>query len=123
MATEFSYDVKDRMTIESKGNFVTCLGNVSWNGGPHKLELRRWIIKGDEVVPQRGVTFSTEEGPHNLTEALVKMGYGNTAKLAVMLTEREDYASSTANVGEEEAEIDTSNDMYSIGDLLNSISK
>ena len=50
------------------------------------------------------------------------MGYGDTAKLAVALTKREDYMMSTTNVGDEEDdEIDS--DMYSAGDLLKSISK
>ena len=50
------------------------------------------------------------------------MGYGDTAKLAVALTKREDYMMPTTNVGDEEDdEIDS--DMYSAGDLLKSISK
>ena len=120
MDNQFSYDVKDRYTIEARGNILVCIGHTSWNDGPYKLELRKWVVKGDEVVPQKGVTM-THEGADKLAEILIKMGYGDTAKLAAMLTKREDYMMATTNVGDEVDEIDT--DMYSAGDLLKSISK
>lgn len=121
MDNKFKYDVKDRYTIEARGNILVCIGHTSWNDGPYKLELRKWVVKGDEVVPQKGVTIS-HEGADKLTETLVKMGYGDTAKLAVALTKREDYMMPTTNVGDEvDDEIDS--DMYSAGDLLKSISE
>ena len=122
MAKKFTYNVKNRITIESTDNFITCLGTVSWNNNPYKLELRRWIVNGDNVVPQKGVTLNTEEGANRLTEVLVKMGYGDTAKLAVMLSQRDEYEMATANVGDQDAEIEDT-DLFTIGDILNTISK
>ena len=106
MDNQFKYDVKDRYTIEARGSILVCIGHTSWNDGPYKLELRKWVVRGDEVLPQKGITVSHE----------------GADKLADALTKREDYMMDTLNVGDEEDdEIDS--DMYSAGDLLKSISK
>ena len=121
MDNQFKYDVKDRYTIEARGSILVCVGHTSWNDGPYKLELRKWVVRGDEVLPQKGITVS-HEGADKLAETLIKMGYGDTAKLAVALTKREDYMMDTLNVGDEEDD-EIESDMYSAGDLLKSISK
>ena len=90
MDNQFKYDVKDRYTIETRGSILVCIGHTSWNDGPYKLELRKWVVRGDEVLPQKGITLS-HKGADNLTESLVKMGYGNTEKIMALLSERDDY--------------------------------
>ena len=119
MDNKFKYDVKDRYTIEARGNILVCIGHTSWNDGPYKLELRKWVVRGDEVLPQKGITLS-HKGADNLTESLVKMGYGNTEKIMALLSKRDDYNRESA-VTEESSNEET--DMYSAGDLLKSISE
>ena len=34
---------------------------ISWNNGPLQLDLRRWLLKGDDLQPCRGVTLTDDE--------------------------------------------------------------
>ena len=59
-----TYDVKkdgiDEIIEETK-NATMMLREVAWNGRDYHLELRKWIISGEELKPLRGIAFSTEE--------------------------------------------------------------
>lgn len=97
MAKEpLEFEIKDEDIYEnvfdSNGSQILAMRNVSWNGNEPKLELRKWIVKGDdeEDVPLKGFSFLTDFGPHNLAEMLVKNGYGDWEVLRRYLYERED---------------------------------
>lgn len=80
--------------IDEKGNMTINLRQLYWGDNPNKvrLDLRRWSINANgEEVPGKGVSFMTEEGPHTLTETLIKTGYGDTRNIITNLTEREDF--------------------------------
>lgn len=86
------YDIKEKpIIVDSKYQTVICLAEVSWNDRPFRMELRKWAIKGDEMIPQKGVTFMTPEGPHTLTETLIEQGFGDTKRILELLQSRPDF--------------------------------
>ena len=96
-----SYEVKEdgiNELIEEKNNMVTMLREVSWNGRESHLEIRKWVEDAEKETPMKGVSFMTEEGPHNLTETLVKCGFGNTKNIIKQLSVRDDFDNSLINV-------------------------
>ena len=74
-------------------NSFIALRKLRWNeNGKFKLDLRKWYINNEgEEIAGKGVSFSTEEGPSNLIEALLKHGYGETRKTLNGLKDREDF--------------------------------
>lgn len=87
---EIVYNVEDgsKHLIDQKGNSIIQLTKISWNNGPYKMDLRKWAFKGETLVPQKGFSFLTENGPHSLAEILVDIGYGDTEKLQSSLNKR-----------------------------------
>ena len=81
--------INDFGTIENKKNAHIALRMVKWFDKDPSLDLRVWFKGVDEETPSKGFTFSTQEGPHNLTEKMVELGYGDTQKLKGMLDDRE----------------------------------
>lgn len=87
--------------VDEKGSMYIALRKTAWyNEGKEptedkaKIEIRKWQVEDGESAtdsPRRGVTFLTEEGPHNLVEAMVKHGFGDTKKVLNQLKHREDF--------------------------------
>lgn len=79
---KITYDILDENPLENvfdnKDNSYLAIRTVSWNKSSPKLEVRRWYINDENnESPSKGITFSTEEGPHQLTHLLLKLGYGD----------------------------------------------
>ena len=79
---KITYDILDENPLENvfdnKDNSYLAIRTVSWNKSSPKLEVRRWYIDDENnESPSKGITFSTEEGPHQLTHLLLKLGYGD----------------------------------------------
>lgn len=108
MAFDFNYTINPDMdeVIDEKGNSSLMLRLVSWGGREEKLELRKWVMnENGKETPLKGASFLTEEGPNNLTKALVKHGYGKTEEVLYELKNREDFDRSLVNViGKQKAE-------------------
>ena len=86
---DFKYEVKDiDEIVDEKGNTIIKLSKISWNGRDPKLELRKWRITEDGERADKGFAFLTNEGPNELTHALVRLGYGDTRTLVDLLMER-----------------------------------
>lgn len=87
--------------FDNKDNSYLAIRTVSWNKQQPKLEVRRWYIdKEDNEIPSKGISFYTEEGPHQLTHLLLKLGYGDDDTIESIMKERknkltEDLSSST----------------------------
>ena len=77
--------------IDEKGSMTLMLREVAWKGRQSHLELRKWVVDVDKEQPMRGVSFITEDGPHNLAEVLVQHEYGNTKNLLKQLSARDDF--------------------------------
>lgn len=93
MAFEYNIDNEFDFTIDEKGNSFIALRKVQWGGkGEYKLDIRKWYSssEGEDVVG-KGVSFLTEEGPHELTKVLIDNGFGNTNEILHGLSKREDF--------------------------------
>lgn len=82
-----------------------------------KLEIRKFSEGPDGERALKGYTFSTPEGPHELTEAMVKIGYGDTKKLLKELSTREDFKESVENINSDD-DNDTDGEMFDMRSLL-----
>jgi len=90
---KIEFEVLDEDPLEgvfdTYNNSFLALRTVSWNRQPGKLELRKWYVNTeDEEVPSKGITFSTDDGPHQLTHLLLKMGYGDDDTIEAILEDR-----------------------------------
>ncbi len=99
---EFKYSIIDNIdyTIEEQGNQFTALRKVRWGDSDKEyLEIRRWrnTPDGGEQAA-KGVTFMTEEGPSELINTLVDLGYGNTKEVIQHLFTRVDFRKSLNSV-------------------------
>ena len=88
--------------FDEKGSMFLSMRKVQWvkeGNEPDplkaKLELRKWIVGPDGVEKaNKGMTFLTEEGPHELAKTLVHHGYGKTKEILLELKGREDFQES-----------------------------
>lgn len=97
--------------FDEQGSTFIALRRVQWcKDGKEperekaKLELRKWRItpEGDER-PDKGFSFLTEEGPHELVKVLIHNGYGRTKDILTELSSRDDFVESVQNLGTKEA--------------------
>ena len=77
--------------IDERANSIIMLREVAWNGRQYHLELRKWIIDENGDKPMKGVSFLTEDGPHNLVETMAKLGFGKTENILKNIKNREDF--------------------------------
>ena len=78
--------------IEEKGNTYVSLRKCKWKqDGEERYDLRKYTTspEGNEVI-LKGVSL-TEEGMNELTNTLVKEGFGNTGVMMDSLVERKDF--------------------------------
>lgn len=105
--TSFVYHVNEEVDeiVDERGNSAIMFRKLAWGEGEEKFELRKWFVDIGKETPGKGVTFLTEEGPHNLTQVLVKKGFGETEKILHELKQRKDFEESLINViGKERVE-------------------
>lgn len=105
MAFEYKVNPDFDFTFDEKGNTFLALRKLSWGEGkPEKIELRKWYNSADGTeTPNKGFTFLTEEGPHELTKVLVEQGFGYTDDIINGIKDRDDFKSSLSKIlsGEE----------------------
>jgi len=120
--SNITYKVKENginEIITEKNNTVLMLREVAWGDRDYHLELRKWFVDGKNETAGKGVSFTSEETPHVLTETLAKLGYGNTEKIITNIKNRSDFETSLANsigmkkvVKAKNTEVEVSNDDY-----------
>lgn len=110
--------------FDERGSSFLAMRKVQWakeDEGPDpdkaKLELRRWTINGDKEQGLKGMTFLTEDGPHNLAKVLVSKGYGDTKELLKVLVNRPDFKNSVKSLGELE-EVEEDGEYFDMRDIL-----
>lgn len=94
MARDFVYtmDPDFDYTIDEKGNTFIALRKIDWsNKGEYKLDLRKYYASESGETMSKGVSFLTEDGPHELTKVLVETGYGDDMELANAIIENRPY--------------------------------
>lgn len=124
MAFEYEIDKDFDHIVDEKGNSFIALRKIQWGGkGDYKLDLRKWYINsnGEETVG-KGVSFLTEEGPHELTKTLVDNGYGHTNEILSGLYNRSDFEQCLQGLREGKdivnESVDNDEDYYNPEDLL-----
>lgn len=99
---EFRYSVRGiNRIIEERGSEFVALREIAWGVGNDddiddstkvKLDLRKYYVdkEGNEKM-SKGVSFMTEEGPHELAKILLEEGFGNTTQCLSQLARRRDF--------------------------------
>lgn len=99
--------------FDEKGSMYLAMRKVAWYSkgkeepteDKAKLELRKWLINKDgEEIPQKGFSFLTENGPHDLAKMLVHNGYGDTKELLKELKNRKDFKESVNHMYDDNSE-------------------
>jgi hypothetical protein len=83
-----------------------------------KLEIRKSYTSSSGEKIGKGYTFSTPEGPSELVEGLVSVGYGNTKNLLRELRLREDFLNAANTINEDDDYSDDDGEMFDMRDLL-----
>lgn len=104
MTESYKFRIVDHIDFvfeESKDQY-NALRKVAWGDSPDekaKLEVRRWRNNPDgTTMAAKGMTFLTEEGPSELTNCLLKLGYGNTKEVLSIIKDRDDFRKSLNSV-------------------------
>ena len=96
--------------FDEKGSTFIAMRRVQWceegkqpDKEKSKLELRKWRItpEGEERA-DKGFSFLTDEGPHELARVLVHNGYGDTKVLLKELKVRDDFKDSVDHLFDKE---------------------
>lgn len=93
---QFNLEIDDsinEIVDEGAGNSYIALRKLRWNeDAPFKLDIRRWYINSNgEEIAGKGLSFITDEGPHNLTEILTRNGFGRTDVILDNIKNRQDF--------------------------------
>lgn len=92
MAFIYTTDPDFDYTIDEKGNTFIALRKIDWNNkGEYKLDLRKYYASESGETMAKGVSFLTEDGPHELTKVLVETGYGDDNELAEAIIKDRPY--------------------------------
>ena len=112
--------------IEEKGDTFTALRRVQWakskdaepNPDKAKLELRKWRVTPGGEVPNKGLTFMTEEGPHNCVIGLIENGYGHTRDILLKIKDREDFKEAVETMYDDSDASDANGEYFDARELL-----
>lgn len=96
--------------FDERGSQFLALRKIHWckegsesSEDQARLELRKWMVNSDgEERANKGFSFLTEEGPHELAKVLVHEGFGHTKDLLRELRTRNDFAESVQTINEDE---------------------
>lgn len=109
----FNYTVGDiDEVVDSRGNTVILLRKLAWGENAEKLELRKWFIDINKETASKGVTFLTEEGPHNLVKVLIEQNFGHTDEIINALKDREDFDDALNAIGKKAPDREPSENFY-----------
>ena len=91
---EFHYEIDKNFnhTIDERGNSFIALRKIKWgDSDKFKLDLRKYISTEKGETMGKGVSFITEDGPHELTKVLLENDYGKADEIAnVIVNKRKD---------------------------------
>ena len=88
-----------------------------------KLEIRKWMLEKDGTErANKGIVFMTEEGPHQLTEIMVKNNYGDTKEILKSVLTRDNFKDSVVNLYSEDDSDEADGNYFDMRDMLLSYS-
>ena len=97
---DFAYSIRGiNRVIDEKNNQFIRLAEIAWAPADEevppekiKLDIRKYTTDSDGNERMlKGCSFLTEDGPHELTHALVEEGYGKTEKILSAIKNRSDF--------------------------------
>lgn len=98
---EFKYSIRGlNRIVEERGQQFLRLSRIAWNASDDddvdedkiKLDLRKYRTDADgREIMGKGVSFMTEEGPHELVHIMIEEGYGDTEKCISLLKNRNNF--------------------------------
>lgn len=110
---EFKYKVcgMDRI-VDEKGSAFIALRKIAWGTAPddphdiddEKVDIRKYYGSADGEKMNKGVSFLTDEGPHELARILLEEGYGDTGECLKVLKQRCDFKQAIYFAYDEEQE-------------------
>lgn len=98
--SEFKYSFRGvNRVVDEKNNQFIRLAQIAWAGEDEevdpskiKLDIRKYTTDADGNERMlKGCSFLTEDGPHELTHALVEEGFGKTEKILGTIKNRSDF--------------------------------
>lgn len=103
---EFNLEIDhsvDEVFDEGVGSSFLALRRIRWNeNSPYRLDIRKWFTNADgSEVAGKGVSFMTEQGPHELVKALLKHNYGETREVLDSIKDRDDFLYNVKDVLDE----------------------
>jgi hypothetical protein len=122
----YLHDKLDQV-IDERGSQFISLRKVQWakdkseekDSSKAHLELRRWRIDPDRgEMPNKGVVFLTDEGPHNCVTGLIEAGYGRTKDCLLKLKEREDFREAVEHLYDDSDTSDSNGEFFDARELL-----
>lgn len=128
--TSLKYHVfKDyNLQFDEKMNKFGTLRRVQWvkegsepDEAKSKLELRKIKIDETGELTLKGYVFDTEEGPHELVEGMVDLGFGDTKKILRAVRKRDDFLEA-ANTINEDSDDSNEGELFDMRDLLSGMS-
>lgn len=106
---EFTYKLEEGFdhVFDEKANTFLALRKIYWNNKEEpKLDIRKWYTSSDGTEKMgKGVSFLTDEGPHELTRVLLVNGYGNTEQVLESIKDRDDFKTSLVKVLGDDSDI------------------
>ena len=127
----FEYHVfKDYgITFDEKQSSCGTLRLVQWvkNGAEPdeskaKIEIRKIKIDPEGETKLKGYAFGTEEGPHELVEGMVEVGFGDTKKILKSVRKREDFMEAATTINNDDSD-NGGSELFDMRDLLKGVSE
>lgn len=72
--------------IDERGNTYLMLAKYKWFGkGDYKLGIRTFYSTANGETIGKGISFLTDDGPHELTRVMIQEGYGRLREIVETL--------------------------------------
>src|SRR5574344_1465180 len=95
--------------FDEKGSAYIAIRKTQWvkndntpDESKAKLELRKWRTSDDGEKPDKGFSFLTDEGPHELVNVLLRNNFGHTKDVLKILKTRDDFKESVEHLYDKE---------------------
>lgn len=111
--------------FDEKGKVFCSMRKVQWvkegqepDEEKAKLELRKYTIGPEGEIPGKGLTFLTENGPHELTNVLIDEGFGDTREILRKLKKRDDFREAVETLFENAPADDSDGEYFDMRSVL-----
>ena len=112
--------------VDERGSTFIAMRKVQWceegktpEREKAKLEIRKWRITSEgEERADKGFSFLTEEGPHELARALVHNGFGKTKVVLKELKTRDDFEDAVKHLYDKEESSNKDGEYFDIRTAL-----